>query len=134
MFGHGEFDLSDDWRATFNVQRTSDLTYLLRYGFPAPQDYLSSYATLENFGANSYANISAMGFQSLLPGVPDSIQPFAAPVADYMYVTQPERLGGQLVLSGNAVDLISASGISGTAPVGGRCLGPAVRRTDRRPI
>lgn len=110
FFGSGEFDLSDDWRATFNVQRTSDLTYLLRYSFRAPQDYLSSYATIENFGSQSYLNISAMGFQSLLPGVPDSVQPYAAPVADYMYVMQPDRLGGQLVFSGNAVDLISASG------------------------
>ena len=110
FFGSGEFDLSDDWRATFNVQRTSDLTYLLRYSFRAPQDYLSSYATIENFGSQSYLNISAMGFQSLLPGVPDSVQPYAAPVADYMYVMQPDRLGGQLIFSGNAVDLVSASG------------------------
>ncbi|MGH6981927.1 MAG: LPS-assembly protein LptD, partial [Stellaceae bacterium] len=110
IFGHGEIDLSDDWRATFNLQRTSDLTYLLRYGFPAPQDFLSTYATIENFGANSYLNVTAMGFQSLLPGVPDSIQPYALPIADYMYVMQPDKVGGQLVLSGNAADLITAGG------------------------
>jgi LPS-assembly protein len=112
IFGSGEFDLDDDWRATFNVQRASDITYLLRYGFPSPQDYLSSYATLENFQSNSYFNITAMGFQSLLPGVPDSLQPYAAPVVDYMWVTQPEGIGGQLVLSGNGLDLLSPSGIS----------------------
>jgi LPS-assembly protein len=112
FFGNGEFDLSDDWRATFNVQRASDITYLLRYGFPAPQDYLSSYATLEYFRPDSYANISAMGFQSLLPGVADSLQPYAAPIADYMYVMQPGRIGGQLVLSGNAVDLVAANGLA----------------------
>jgi LPS-assembly protein len=112
IFGSGEFDLSDDWRATFDLQRTSDLTYLLRYGFPSPQDYLSSYATLENFHANSYGNITAMAFQSLLPGIPDRTQPFAAPVADYMWVTQPDRFGGQLILSGNALDLISQTGTS----------------------
>lgn len=110
LFGHGEYDIDDDWRATFNIQRTSDLTYLLRYGFPAPQDFLSSYGTLENFGANSYGNVTVMGFQSLLPGVPDSVQPFAAPLADYMYVMQPDRVGGQVVLSGSTVNLISANG------------------------
>ena len=42
LFGTGEFDLDDDWRATFNIQRTSDITYLLRYGFPSAQDFLTS--------------------------------------------------------------------------------------------
>ncbi len=112
LFGNGEFDLDDDWRATFNIQRTSDISYLLRYGFPSAQDFLSTYATLEYFHPNSYGNITAMGFQSLLPGVGSNSLPYAAPVADYMWVTQPDRLGGQLILAGNALDLINDHGTS----------------------
>ncbi len=112
LFGNGEFDLDDDWRATFNIQRTSDISYLLRYGFPSGQDFLSTYATLEYFHPNSYGNITAMGFQSLLPGIGSNSLPYAAPVADYMWVTQPDRLGGQLILAGNALDLINDHGTS----------------------
>lgn len=112
VFGTGEFDLNDDWRATFSVDRSSDVTYLLRYGLPSGQDFLPTYATLEYFHPNSYANITAMGFQSLLPGVPQVTMPYAAPVADYMYVMQPDKLGGQLMLSGNALDLIADHGTS----------------------
>ncbi len=73
IFGSGEFDLNDDWRATFSIHRSSDITYLLRYGFPSGQDYLPSYGTLEYFHPNSYGNITAMGFQSLVAGRARSI-------------------------------------------------------------
>jgi LPS-assembly protein len=112
LFGSGEFDLSDDWRATFNVQRASDITYLLRYGFPSGKDFLSTYGTLEYFQPNSYANITAMGYQTLLPGINAAALPYAAPVADYMWVTQPDLVGGQLLLAGNALDLINPNGTS----------------------
>lgn len=112
ILGTGEFDLNDDWRATFSVDRSSDITYLLRYSLPSGQDYLPTYGTLEYFRPNAYANITAMGFQTLLPGVPQISMPYAAPVADYMYVIQPDKLGGQLILSGNALDLINPGGIS----------------------
>jgi LPS-assembly protein len=110
--GTGEFDLNNDWRATFNVQRASDITYLLRYGFPSGQDYLSTYGTLEYFHPDSYANITAMGYQTLIPGVNAAAMPYAAPLADYMWVTQPDSIGGQLLLAGNALDLINPNGIS----------------------
>jgi LPS-assembly protein len=109
--GSGEFDLDDDWRATFNIERSSDMTYLLRYRFGAPPDFLTSTASLENFQPNSYGSITALGFQSLWPGVTDRSQPFAAPMLDYMWVTQPPGVGGQLTLAGNALDLLRASGV-----------------------
>lgn len=113
IFGTGEYDIDDDWRATFSLQHASDITYLLRYGIPSPQDFLSSSATLEYFQPNQYANITALGFQSLLPGVPDKTEPFAAPVADYMWTMQPPGgLGGQLTVAANALDLIGQTGIS----------------------
>ncbi|MGH7072739.1 MAG: LPS-assembly protein LptD [Stellaceae bacterium] len=112
LFGAGEIDLSDDWRATFGVQRSSDISYLLRYGFYSPQDFLTSYGTLENFQRDSYTNITAMAFQSLWPGVNDSSEPLAAPVAEYMYVMTPERIGGQVRLAANALNLVRLSGTS----------------------
>jgi len=112
LFGNGEYDIDDDWRATFNLQYASDITYLLRYGFPSGHNFLPSYGTLEYFHPNAYGNITAMGFESLLPGVPTRGLPYAAPVADYMWVTQPDPIGGQFMVAGNALDLISNNGVS----------------------
>jgi LPS-assembly protein len=107
-----EFDLTQDWRAGANVARVSDQTYLLRYRLPLPVDFLSSQVYAENFGRRSYTNISAWGFQSLIPGVSDRTQPFAAPLADYQWVSEPDRIGGRLAVEGNALDLVREQGIN----------------------
>jgi LPS-assembly protein len=106
-----EFDLDQDWRAGANIVRASDPTYLLRYHLPSPYDFLTSHLYAENFGARSYGNISAWGFQSLETGVGDSIEPFVAPVADYQWVSQPDAIGGRLAVEGNAMNLMRISGI-----------------------
>jgi LPS-assembly protein len=106
-----EFDLTPDWRAGANIMRASDQTYLLRYHLPSPVNFLTSHLYAENFGPRSYGNISAWGFQSLRPGVGDSIEPFAAPLADYQWVSRPDAIGGRLALEGNALDLVRIQGI-----------------------
>lgn len=106
-----EFDINQDWRAGANIQRESDPTYLLRYHLSSPYDFLTSHIFAENFGARSYGNISAWGFQSLETGVGDSSEPFVAPVADYQWVSQPDGIGGRLALEGNAMNLMRISGI-----------------------
>ncbi|HXP30964.1 MAG TPA: LPS assembly protein LptD [Stellaceae bacterium] len=110
VFGSGELDLDDNWRTGFDLQRESDLTYMLRYHFPTPQNFLTSRLYGENFGANSYANISAYGFQSLNPEVGDSASPFVLPVATYGWISDPDRLGGRLGLQGNVINLAHPHG------------------------
>jgi LPS-assembly protein len=107
----GQLDLTPDWRAGGNIMRASDQTYLLRYHLPSPVNFLTSHLYGEHFGERSYGNISAWGFQSLRPGVGDSIEPFAAPLADYQWVSRPDAIGGRLSLEGNALDLVRIQGI-----------------------
>jgi LPS-assembly protein len=111
LFADGELDLNEDWRTGLDVQRVSDQTYLLRYQITAPPDFLASHVYAERFGENSYANISSWAFQSLQPGVGDSIQPIVAPVADYQWLSDPDVLGGQVAVEGNALDLLRKTGI-----------------------
>jgi LPS-assembly protein len=111
LFADGELDLDQDWRTGLDVQRVSDQTYLLRYQITAPPDFLASHVYAERFGADSYANISSWAFQSLQPGVGDSIQPIVAPVADYQWLSNPDVLGGQVAVEGNALDLLRKTGI-----------------------
>jgi LPS-assembly protein len=110
VFSNGQFDINDNWRAGFDVQRASDPTYLLRYHFASPTNFLTSHVYAEDFGPRSYGNISAYAFQSLDPTVSDSTQPFAAPIANYDWTSDPDRLGGRWHFNGNALNLLREQG------------------------
>lgn len=110
LFTESEFDLTDELRTGVNIQRASDQTYLARYNLPSPANSLNSHLFAENFGANSYANVSGWAFQSLRSGIGDSGLPIALPVADYSWVGQPDALGGRLSVQGNALDLVRIQG------------------------
>jgi LPS-assembly protein len=107
-----ELDLNENWRLGGDIFRTSDQTYLLRYHIPSPTDFLQSHLFAENFGRNSYLNVSNWGFQSLETGVPDKTQPWLLPVADYQWVSDPTSKGGRLSFEGNVMDLFRQDGIS----------------------
>ncbi|HEV2161303.1 MAG TPA: LPS-assembly protein LptD [Stellaceae bacterium] len=114
LFGTGTFDLNDNWRTGFNVQRVSDQAYLLKYhlpiGFALPTNYLTSQVYAEDFGPRSYGNISAYSFQSLNSLVGDGIQPIVAPIATYDWTSPADPIGGRLELTGNALNLERHSG------------------------
>src|SRR5487761_789704 len=50
LFANGIFDLNQNWRTGFNVQRVSDQAYLLEYHFPQPTNFLTSHVYAEDFG------------------------------------------------------------------------------------
>ncbi len=124
FFGNGEWDLTDSWRVGYQVQRETDQTYTLRYNlltpfnvrvvptsnFIVPSNYLTTHLFAENFGPNSYGNISAYSFQSLNPLIGDSVEPAALPAASYAWKGDPDSLGGRLSLNGSALDLVARTG------------------------
>lgn len=110
IFGSGEFDLNNNWRAGFDLERESDLTYMLRYNFPTPSNFLTSRLYAEDFTANSYGNITAYGFQSLNSEVGDSASPVVAPVATYTWTGDPDSLGGRWGFNGNFINLAHPHG------------------------
>jgi LPS-assembly protein len=110
IIGTGEWDLNDDWRAGYDAQRESDQTYMLRYHFVTPANYLTSRLYAENFGANSYFNVSSYGFQSLNPLFGDSVEPLVLPVATWTATSDPDSIGGRWTVSGNALDLAHRTG------------------------
>jgi LPS-assembly protein len=110
IFANGELDLDENWRTGLDIERASDPTYLLRYHVPSPINFLTSHVYGENFGAQSYGNVSAWAFQSLRAGIGDSTEPMALPVGDYQWVSQPDAIGGRLALEGNALNLVRLQG------------------------
>ncbi len=110
FFGTGVWNLDDNWRAGYDVQRESDQSYMLFYQFPTPYDFLKSDLYAENFGENSYGNISALAFQSLNPDFGNAVEPIALPTASYDWTSEPDRIGGRWHLATSALDLIHITG------------------------
>lgn len=65
IFNDDVIELGDNARATIFLERTSDKTYLQKYGFYDAQPYLDSGAKLEVFGQSSYAVADMHIFQEL---------------------------------------------------------------------
>lgn len=65
IFNDDVIELGDNARATIFLERTSDKTYLQKYGFYDSQPYLDSGAKIEIFGQSSYAVADAHFFQEL---------------------------------------------------------------------
>ena len=65
VFNHDEIDLGKNARAFVYINRTSDKTFLQKYGFYDNQPYLDSSAKLELFGQTSYIVADTHIFQEL---------------------------------------------------------------------
>ncbi len=65
LFNNDVIEMGDNTRATIHIERTSDKTYLQKYGFYDYQPYLDSGAKLELFGQNSYVVADTHIFQEL---------------------------------------------------------------------
>jgi LPS-assembly protein len=107
----GVFDLDDTYRTGLDVQRVSDQTYLLRFGFGNPLlNAMTSRAYLEGFEKRASTDINAYAFQPLLPGIGDSTQPIVLPVANRNWQSEPDPLGGRWNLNANVLDILREVG------------------------
>ena len=115
MRGHvnatGVWDIDDTYRTGFAVQRVSDQTYLLRFGFGTPLlNAMVSRAYLEGFEPNAATDVNAYMFQPLQPGLGDSTQPIVLPVVNRTWQSQPDALGGVWKLNANLLDIVREVG------------------------
>ncbi len=113
--GQGRFDLDESWRAGFDVDRSSDDTYLRRYGFGGPQQALTTRGFVEGFWGRDYATLSTLAFQGLREiedrdQAPFGEVDFVAPFAQYNYVGRPDRWGGRFSLDASILSLYRDDG------------------------
>ncbi|WP_207477579.1 LPS-assembly protein LptD [Arenibaculum pallidiluteum] len=95
LFGNARVDLDDTWRAGAQIQRTSDDTYLQRYGVSS-QSLLRSSAIIEGFRGRNYAAASGYYFQDLRPFVTSSDEPLILPLGEVSLLGDPgSALGGR---------------------------------------
>jgi LPS-assembly protein len=109
IFGSGEFDLSDNWRAGFEFARSLDDIYVLKYEYSSLQ-VLPTHLYTEGFYDRDYINASVYSFQDLrpnpVPGTQEPQQPTALPYVTYSFFGDPgETLGGRWADSGSILDI-----------------------------
>jgi LPS-assembly protein len=108
---HSVFDLNETYRTGLDVQRVSDQTYLVRFGFGNPLfNAMISRAYLEGFEPRASTDLNAYLFQPLLPGLGDSTQPIVLPVFNRNWQSQPDILGGRWNLNANLLDIVREVG------------------------
>ena len=105
LFADGRFDLDDTWRTGFQLRRTTDQTYLRRYGFGSTETALVSRGIVEGFTPRSYATAQAYAFQAMRQFQADGQLPIVGPVMDYNWVGQPDGWGGRWGMDANFLDL-----------------------------
>lgn len=108
---HGVFDLDPTYRTGFDIERVSDQTYLLRFGFGNP--FLNteiSRAYLQGFEARASTDVDAYLYQPLLPGIGDSTQPIVLPVVNRDWQSEPDRFGGRWDLNANLLNIVREVG------------------------
>jgi LPS-assembly protein len=105
----GRFDINDTWRWGFDAKRTTDDTYLRRYGFASPGS-LNSRLFAESFRQRSYFSASTYAFQGLeLEDDQDTI-PLILPLVDFNHVGDRDRFGGTTSFDFNFLALTRAEG------------------------
>ncbi len=105
------YDFDDTWRGGIDFERSTDETYLRRYGFSSEQS-LTSRAFVEGFRGRNYLVANGYAFQRLqesFPGQEDN--PVVLPLINYNYVGEADRIGGRLAVD---VDFSAVNRQSGT--------------------
>ena len=115
MRGHinasGVWDLDETYRTGFQLQRVSDQTYLLRFGFGNPLlNAMISHAYLQGFEPRAETDVDAYVFQPLLPGLGDSTQPIVLPVINRNWHSEPDDWGGVWNANANLLNIVREVG------------------------
>lgn len=120
IFGLGEYDFDENWKAGFNLQRASDSTYLRRFQI-SNATLLTTSAYVEDITAHDAFTIDNYAFQNVLQTepVPTGTVPYVAPLINYQHYGTPDWLGSRLDYGADALDLLRTDGRS-VRRIGGR--------------
>jgi LPS-assembly protein len=119
LFGSGRVPLTDSWRAGFDVQLSSNKTYLKRYEF-SNQDRLTTDLFADRVVGRSRAEITGYYFQSLRATDVTGQIPIALPLMQYTYIPEYKVWGGRLKANASALYLSRDQGtdvVRGSADV-----------------
>lgn len=113
IFGHGYYDLNEDYSVGFQLQNTSDDTFLRRYDI-SNAETLRSTLWLDRFIGLDHLTVDFHAFQGLRLTDDPGQMPFVLPVIDFRHVTKKTYWGGRFYGSGNFLALDRGEGIDAT--------------------
>lgn len=111
VFFSGNEMLSENTRAGFNLQRTTDDTYLRRYGFGG-QESLFSTAYYEYANGRNYGLANALSIQGLRSTDNQRTTPLVLPMLQGYYETPPSDLGLKYHIQADGQILSRQTGVS----------------------
>lgn len=94
IFGSGRIPITNVWNVGFDVQLTSNDTYLKRYDISS-NDRLVSDLFIEGVSGRSRLAITGYYFQGLRTNDDPASTPFVLPLVEYTYIPRGDILGGQ---------------------------------------
>ncbi|MDF1750845.1 MAG: LPS assembly protein LptD [Alphaproteobacteria bacterium] len=102
IFTDGRFDLNETYRAGWDINRSTDQTYLRKFNFwEDPGNSMTSKVYAEGFRGRNYMSAQALSFQDLCLGQ-RSDTPIILPLLDYNGVGEAGKYGGRWTLDANA--------------------------------
>ena len=104
LFGSGRIPLKNGWRAGYDVQLTSNDTYLWRYEI-AITDRLTNNLFAEQVRGRNRFGIDGFFFQSLRTLDAPGRIPFVLPLVEYSYIPDRKIGGGRLRVDTSAIAL-----------------------------
>ena len=110
IFGKGRFHLGQSQRTGFDLQLSTDDTYLRNYRLTDDTE-LTSRVFYESTSDRHIFSLSGYFFQSLVEEPLDEGTPFAGPIMEYIYKPEASFLEGQLSLETNVRALTRSGGI-----------------------
>jgi len=110
IFSNGRFDLTENWRSGFELNRTTDDNYLRIYDY-SEDDLLVSRGFAEGFYGRNYALLAGYSFQDLRPGVANPSEPLVLPLARYTALGEPgATFGGRWAFDTNLLAIARRNG------------------------
>lgn len=105
----GRFDIDQNWRWGFDLDRASDDAYLQRYGLGFGET-LESDLFVERFEGRNYFTAQGLSFQRLRQEDDQHEEPFVLPEARYSYIGDPNVWGGQVFGELGTLNLMRTEG------------------------
>ncbi|HTT98911.1 MAG TPA: LPS assembly protein LptD [Rhizomicrobium sp.] len=109
LFGSGRIPITDHWDTGFDVQVTSDNTFLKRYDI-SQLDRLTSDLFIEGEAGRSRFAVTGYFFQGLRPTDDNRQFPVPLPLVEYSYIPLDHVLGGQFRFDFNTVAITRDEG------------------------
>ena len=105
----GRFDVDQNWRWGFDLERATDKTYERFFDF-SDERTLTSRAFAEMFDARSYASFQGYSFYGTRASDVNDEQPIVAPLMDYNWISEPVALSSYFTFDGNVMMLSRIEG------------------------